>query len=252
MLAFLFEFLVLIVASVLFIPACLAFDERKYGWTSTMLLCSVGCVSYFYWDQFITAINSLGVINATLQALLYYSIAGVVTSFAYWVIKCWKIRDRFDEALEEVTWDAILRNFKDVFRVTLNREELDSEGFLVLKKYTALALSYSDIFRTGSSLRFQLNDSPEMNALSSKLRSDDDLSEKFYDQLIQTAQKLTCDLLPPKFSMYRDDIIAAALVWPVTIIWILFFNFIKQVTIRLITYMKSTFDVVSKICFGKV
>jgi len=222
--------LVPIGALVSIVPAFAFNNEKSFsGSTFWMTVSAVLAYIYFRGD-----INPLIVNHGATTTILYliaaYIIAGLVTSFVYWIFYNWKAKERFDRRLNKETvpdWAA----------------DLPEDVQLSIRKYNTLDDHYAinDIFDDpNGSLGIHLKD-------TDLLRSESKQANVNKEQLDAQVN----EILPPRFAACKYFIVGAGCSWPITLILLLLSRVIKQLIERFVSLFGGTFDKLSKATFGK-
>jgi hypothetical protein len=219
------------------VPFAFYFNNSKdYGNSTFLMFVSVGLAITYFWSDLNPMFTAHGKTSTILFLVAAYIIAGVCTSFIYWIFYNWKAKERFEEFMNEKripTWAK-----------SLTAEEQSSVlKYLILKDDS----SRKHIFDDRSSV---LNiEPPTVEAI----RFNENLSRGDTPQsiIISNVDASVASVLPPRFKACKQFIIGAGCSWPVTIIWLMMSRVVKQLIERLVSMFGGTFDKISKIAFGK-
>src|SRR4051812_19928810 len=88
----------LIIGLALFIPACLAFDSHKYGWTSLYAAGSAVAIGWYYWPQILANVSRNGIVHTIILLITVWLICALIGSFINWVFFCWRVKRKAVDA----------------------------------------------------------------------------------------------------------------------------------------------------------
>jgi len=275
-----------IITFILFIVTCgigiTTARHRAFGWTGGSLVASFALVSYLLWDQLKGLVASYGIVQTVLLVLIGWLLAGVVSSFIYWVFFVWEVRDNYERLMLE---------FKEN-RARLSKPDVKNEAFSIAKVYNLFVSEDKRSNETPSEWKQRLSDeaeaaaakiTPEFQQAYRKVEHVNDHRNSIFtyfgpydferdmfdmpstkslaklmlniDPLSidapQTMLTLLSNILPPKFLTHKNLIISAGSVWPFTLLSLVFSNILERLIERLVSMLKGAYDLVSRLAFGK-
>lgn len=226
-----FFFMILpLLATVCLIPAFYFNDSREYSASTFWFLVFCGLLAWSSWGE-VTAITAgYGVIFSISVLAGSFVIGGVTTAFVYWFFFIFKARERFDRYMLEFT--------------SFPNDE--AEGLAKAKSWinkSDSAKRYLIIYNDSKLCNIFDGDASITRNISVK-RLAGDLTDAEYDAEV-------AKVLPPRFAVCKPNIIGAAMVWPITLIWLLMSRVIKQLIERIISSFGGMFNKISSMAFGK-
>ena len=213
------------------IPSFYCVNSKSYGKSTIFMLISAGLAAVYFWSD----IKPLFAEHGTTISILFltgcYILAGLVTSFVYWIFYIWKAKERFESLVNKQSTPSWAI------------DKLDESQILLLKQYLVI----DDVFR-----RRQIFDDPdgELNINVPDV-SFTEKNDTFYQDLDTKLKASIASVLPPRFATCKLFIIGAGCSWPITIIWLLVSRVVKQLIERFVSLFGSTYDKISKLAFGK-
>ena len=226
---FFFMFLPLIALGCL-IPAFYYNDSRAYGASTVWFVIFAGLMSWANWDLISGIAKDYGIVFTVGVVAGTYIIAGVTTAFIYWFFFIFKARERFD-----------------YYMTKFDKFPLDeSEGLANKAKWVNTSDSAKKylIINNDAKLRHIFDNDSDITKNIKVARLSGNLTDAEYDTEV-------AKVLPPRFAVCKPNIIGAAIVWPVTLLWLLVSRVVKQLIERIISSFGGLFNAISSMAFGK-
>jgi hypothetical protein len=211
-------------------------NAKNYGSSTFLMLVSLGLAAAYFWADVDPMLTAHGKTSTILFLVAAYIIAGVVTSFIYWIFYNWKAKERFDQLMSErsvPTWA------KDLTAI----EQASILKYLILKDYSSRKFIFDD--PDGD-----LNTDPTLveDIRYNENLTRNDISHQVHQEEVDAS---VAEVLPPRFKTCKQFIVGAGCSWPITIVWLLISRVVKQLIERLVSMFGGTFDKISKVAFGK-
>ena len=229
---------------------CLGFsfywnDRRSFS-GSTFFMAMSGVLTYMAFKNDInTILQQHGAFLTIALLAAGYVVAGIATSFIYWIFFNWKAKERFDDLMAKdlPRWIPEALSIIGVEQTPGLSNSL--KKYIIAKDHIHYVLddSYSDFdvsintidFRDTNYLRY---DKDAIGAVKTSLNQ-------------ETLDAIVATVLPPRFKACKSYIIGAGCSWPITLIWLLISRVVKQLIERVVSMFGGTFDKISTVTFGK-
>ena len=168
------------------------FDTGHYG---SSFWCSVGIVivAVVFWKDLaaiFTVMTPVEIVSKSVMIFVAWMIAGVVTSFFYWVSTVYTLKEKVISAAESI--------------------RKDSGKYEVTYELWVKARAIKRVINQMSNIELVISSPPNQNA-----------SEE--------CQKFVDAHWPPKFKDFKGMLIQSAIIWPITAIWLISHRLVKQV-----------------------
>ena len=168
------------------------FDTGHYG---SSFWCSVGIVivAVVFWKDLaaiFTVMTPVEIVSKSVMIFVAWMIAGVVTSFFYWVSTVYTLKEKVISAAESI--------------------RKDSGKYEVTYELWVKARAIQRVINQMSNIELVISSTPNQNA-----------SEE--------CQKFVDAHWPPKFKDFKGMLIQSAIIWPITAIWLISHRQVKQV-----------------------
>jgi hypothetical protein len=196
-------------------------------------------------DDINTIVQQHGTFSTIALLVAGYIVAGIATSFIYWIFFNWKAKERFDDLMAQEIPSWVTKSVSSLC-VEPSTQLLNSIKKYIIAKdlihyvlddpYTDLEVNIENIgLRDTDYARYSKDDCDivKVNLNSEKL-----------DSIVAT-------VLPPRFKVCKSFIIGAGCSWPITLIWLLISRVVKQLIERVVSMFGGTFDKISAVTFGK-
>lgn len=212
------------------------FNSRKnYIGSGFLFVVTLGLVGWAFWAPLLTFLETHSIGELILEVVIGYLVMAVITSFISWVLFVWDVKENYER-------------FKANFRPT--RSELDA----CYKLYGEYHQDGSDRDDWARALRFlqKLNEaaSVEIFETYNEVR----LPEVNFQNTDWTRAGFEAEvrkLLPPTFAVFKGMITASAVVWPATLLTIVFSNIISRVVEKFTGLFRKLYDWASELAFGQ-
>lgn len=233
MIAWIFEVFFLwlpLVGLVCLVPAFYFNDKHSFSASTFWFIIGAGLLTWAYWDTLKPIVDNYGMTCAAAVVIGGYLTSAMTTAFIYWLFFIFKARERFDSYMTKFKWSK--DNESSTWTWTNKTEE--AKKYLIVYDNNKLNDIYDDMCVRHLSV---------VNTLAIP-RLDGEQSDETYAAAVAKA-------LPPKFFVCKEAIIGAAIVWPVTLTWLLVSRVVKQLIERMVSMFSGTFNMISKRVFGE-
>lgn len=237
MIAFIAEWILLVIAVIAVIPAYYLFDTKGFIGSSFFSIISIGAAIWFFWPSISPLVDAYGIATTVTSVSIVYLIGAIVTAPIYFIVYCWGVKDRYVEILQRSrkSWIERINSIQpSTLDSVLKQNEAMREAFI---KYRTVKDESSRIFD---------NCNGDLKIYVEPVHFEND-----EDKFISDCEASVNKVLPPKFSDIKPYIISAGVNWPITLIWILTSRILNQLIDRITSMFGGTFNVISKIAFGK-
>jgi hypothetical protein len=238
MLAFIFDWILLILSGVLLLPAFYCVGNRNYGKSTFWMMISVVLLSWFFWSDILAAITTYGYFRSLIYGVILYVGMALVTICLFWISYTRRAGEKYQELTADLsdcrikTDNPVLRNLYAKWDIVRNRDNLR----IIFDDEESRELNYN------------------MTNLSNKLleQVQTNPTEENTQQLIEEIEASIKSIIPPRFNTCKPFIFGAGYSWPITLIWLLFSRVINQLIESIISMFGGTFNKISAFTFGKI
>jgi hypothetical protein len=218
-------------------------------------------LAFFARNQIGDLIASRGIVVAIIELVALYAVIGLAVSFVNWIFYCWHVKDRYQEAVVEKfrnDYDGAAKFMIKAFGIItpdrLATGEIDTSKPEQYGISATLIKKYIQVRATMDSARTIFDDrniadyvktvaDADWKNFKDNASKDDDKGEARLDALLHK-------MLPPKALHCKRILIAAALEWPVTVLWLLLARVVRTICDRTFWISRGFLDFISKISFG--
>lgn len=216
-------------AAIFLIPSFVTNNSRHYGMSSFFMIISAVLAGIYFWDDISPIITDHGKTFSIAFLAGSYIVAGLATSFVYWIFYNWKAKERFERLVDEE-------------RLPRWAADATADIQLALRKYLVI---------NNTSSRREIFDDYEgvlnINVPSVRAVPGENLNLLTLSDL----ENAIAEVLPPRFKTCKYFIVGASCSWPITLVWLLVSRVVKQLIERFISLFGGTFDRLSRFAFGK-
>lgn len=276
MIIFTLEIIALVAAVIFVLLSAATFGSRNHQLSGVWLFLTVVAIGVFFisdlskiWEarDFMTALAVSG------KLIGIYIACGLVTGVAYFWSYSRNARDVFETKVAARDLTLVKKRLAELFlnlKVQLvwansGGTRFDRDAILqlpevqefihkfqhdddVVKAYIrwkVLTEEHSLIFDDPfGDLKIQHSIKESQEKVSTNITNDFDGATLLVDEIKK--------VLPPRYSDCKKFIVWSAIEWPVTIIWLFYKRFLRQVVEILFNKLRALFDVVSKLAFGEI
>jgi hypothetical protein len=246
--AVIFEFYWLVIG-VLFLLSMIAYDN-KHVVTVPLYLCIIG----FTVLAFTHSIDSDGVFHGNLSSLpdmlsvklvsiglAAYIAAGCAVTFVNYIVYCWRVKENYTNVIERTCTSQQLQKIRD--NDDSYWSTVDDESMMYVLKLRAVRDNIGDIFNSESEVVAYM-----------RMRDDTAITQSVLGpfEYAQKCKDALESILPPKFKYVKEMIIWSAIIWPITLAWLIAYRFVRQVLERLISWQRAIFEYFGSLAFGKL
>jgi hypothetical protein len=218
------------------IPAFYTNNDKSFSGSTFWMLVSAALAYIYFRSDINPIVVEHGVTTTILYLVVAYIVAGLATSFIYWIFYNWKAKERFDNYMNEQKLPRWADGYDEGLSNSLKK-------YLVLNDYA----KRKDIFddpRNGLGIDIETVKSVSRN---------ENLSQGVepFQVKVEELDAAVGAILPPRFKNCKYFIVGAGCSWPITIVWLLASRVVKQLIERFVSLFGGTFDKLSRAAFGK-
>jgi hypothetical protein len=255
------QWIAIIIAVGLLLLSINLFDDRSYGGAGASMIVPTVVLAFFARHQIGDLIAARGLVVAIIELIALYAVIGLAVSFINWIFYCWHVKDRYQEAVVEKfrnDYDSsakfMIKAFGNLSQTMLDNGEIDTSKPEQYGISAALIKKYIQVRATIDNARTIFDDrgiaeyvkavaDADWKNFKDNASKDDDKGEARLDALLHK-------MLPPKALHCKRILIAAALEWPVTVLWLLLARVVRTICDRAFWISRGFLDFISKISFG--
>lgn len=236
------------------------FDSKYYGFSGTSMLPPLVIIGWFNRDYIGSVLTAHGPVIGVIQLILMYAAAGIVVSFVNWIFYCWHVKDRYQEAVT----DEARTNYDQTAEYVISKLGVFTDAFTSSDidtsdptKYGLTKMhiqKYLQIAITKTNARIIFGDRNHADYVLSSVKADTDnliknsLGDE--DRGLARMDAILHKMYPPKALACKRLLIAAALEWPITVLWLVLARVIRTICDRAFWISRRFLDFVSRISFG--
>jgi hypothetical protein len=236
------------------------FDSKYYGFSGTSMVPPLVIIGWFNRDYIGSVLAAHGPVIGVIQLILMYAAAGIVVAFVNWVFYCWHVKDRYQEAVTDearTRYDDIAEYIiakLGVFTDEVTLSNIDTSDPMKYGLTKMHIQKWLQIKITQSNATTIFGDRNHASYVLSMVKSDVDnlITNSITDEDRGLARMDTIlhKMYPPKALACKRLLIASALEWPITVLWLILARVIRTICDRAFWISRRFLDFVSRISFG--
>jgi hypothetical protein len=235
MIAFIIDWLLLILAVGFLVPAFAYNECRSYAKSAFFMLISFAAVCWYFFPDLKTFVEAHGIVKSVVVFILSYVAMAVVTAFLFWISYNIRAKEKYQEIYDRISkqYDMLTGHIRTL---CIKKE--------IISSYDDLRVIFDDRDRT---LKYE-------STCDRMYKHQDMILNCTEDELAVISSRYEQEIakvLPPTYKTCKPFILGAAYSWPITLIWLLLSRVVKQLINLIMSLFGGVFNKVAKFSFGR-